>query len=160
SILGVHGGAQLSAGPLGSLSAGSAVSHESVWKTASALFTLGAVASFGFAAWTVISARGDSEWPTIDGRVIEATFSGLLLPNPSGWRGQRGGGAIRRWHVRYEYRVAGQVYVGEASTAISAPRGIVTVYYSPTDPADSVLEPGVDLFLVFITLVLGSVSFL
>lgn len=100
---------------------------------------------------SVMEARASSSWPSVQGRIVSASV------------GEHKGTKSKRkttYHadVRYDYQVNGQTYdskrisFGEYSSRDRShaeeelkkyPVGKqLPVYYSPTNPASSVLEPG------------------
>jgi hypothetical protein len=113
------------------------------------LSTAVAVGGVGSAVWAIVSARGDRFWPVADGRVLGARFSGTFSPVPPGGKSGARSAPIRRWHLAYEYTVGDRTYHGEGDTAQAVDGPNVRVYYDSDDPSISVLEPGVDVFVLF-----------
>ena len=136
------------------------VSTQRRWLLTAQLFEVLSLAAAAYAAYCVISATGDRRWPTVTGKALSSRFAGIISPIPLSKSGLGGGTAIvQRWSVSYEYEVAGQQYRGE-STLGATPSETLTVYYNPSEPRSSVLEPGVDLLLVTYCLLFSGVFFI
>lgn len=114
-----------------------------------------------FGVYYLVDSRASSRWPTAEGKVVSSNVESYEFEHTTGTgktrsrRKQTGYRPI----VVYEFSVSGQTYSSQAvsfgdygSSDPSHARSIVgkypagaavTVYYSPTNPQRSVLEPGV-----------------
>jgi hypothetical protein len=106
----------------------------------------------GFGIRDLVRASASVDWPTVPGSVLASHVTGRV----SG-QGKDRRSTSEAW-VRYEYAVAGTpyrneriAYGGGAAAALTNARDVVdryppgagvTVYYLPSDPGESVLEPG------------------
>jgi hypothetical protein len=113
------------------------------------LFVAIGVAVVGAGVWTLVKSIRTESWPVTDG-VIESA-------NVKAHSGSKGGTSYSP-EVTYTYRVGGAKYdgdkiaVGQMSSSSEYAHGVlsrypvgskVTVHYSPTDPAEAVLETGI-----------------
>jgi hypothetical protein len=111
----------------------------------------------GVCAWGAINlldAHTSKDWPVATGTVLDSTVSRHSVK-----RGRFGRAMVYRPEVRYSYRVNGQEYTGdrlswtstdysEAADAHAVasryiPENQINVRYKPSDPACSVITPGV-----------------
>jgi hypothetical protein len=135
------------------------LSTQKRWLLNARLFEVLALAAAAYAAYCIISATGDRRWPTVTGRALSSQFAGIVSPIPPSRSGVgRGTAIVQRWSVSYEYEVAGQKHRGESTIGYS-PSATLKVYYNPSNPQVSVLEPGVDLQLVTYCLLFSGVFF-
>ena len=114
-------------------------------------FIAGAV-TLCFGVRGVVRARASVRWPTADGKVVS---SSVESDHSSGGNG---GGTTYQAEILYEFSVDGTIYNGNrvaygdyGSSNPSHARNIVnqypvgkelTVYYMPSEPEESLLEPG------------------
>ena len=120
------------------------------------LFMMAGGAVFLWGMWESYQAYGSGEWPSVDGTIV----SSKVTSERSG-SGKRSGVSYKA-EVRFQYQVDGAAYendvlrIGQISNGFKSfpqadvkrhPKGPTTVYYAPTEPANSVLEPGLHLAL-------------
>lgn len=116
--------------------------------------------------WLLLGAVESRRWPNVQGLVVASQVEDKTDSE---------GGRLYRPRVSYRYSVNGQDFVGERACFGDADyvgwalfardivaryrvRSPVTVHYDPSDPADAVLEPGLN-GLLFSTLIF-SIAFL
>lgn len=114
-----------------------------------ALFAVIGLVVVGAGGWTLVKSIRSEQWPVTDGIVQSAE-----MKSSSG----RHGGTTYSAAVTYSYQVAGVSYtgakvaIGSMSSSSAYAGGIlnrypvgkkVSVYYSPGDPSDAVLETGI-----------------
>ncbi len=120
------------------------------------LFGMGLSIFGGIFLWKALSSQ---TWPSVKGKIISATLE----------QGKVRGRVISREKIQYEYHVEGKRFVGERVSmgprllmfGLSAEQVIkkypknmpVTVYYNPSRPEKSVLEPGLNPYVVLIAAV-------
>ena len=124
-----------------------------VFYFAAILFILAGGVFFFIYGRVFIRSIRSTTWPAVKGKI-----------SSSQWR-YSGHADGRSWaDIRYNYKVAGKSYnghywtfrlIGSDNEALSRYRKgkTVDVYYSPTNPALAVLEPGIAYFSVVVALV-------
>ena len=113
------------------------------------LFIVIGLVAAGSGVWMLIKSLRSEQWPVTDGVVLTAE-----MKSHSGSKG----GTTYSAAITYEYRVAGEKYLGEKlaigsmSSSTSYAQGIlsrypvgkqVVVHYSPADASEAVLETGI-----------------
>jgi len=127
------------------------------WLVLARCFRVLAVMAALSAVFAFVSARGDRSWPTTPGRVLASRFVGVVSPKINNRGGA--GGIMARWRVSYEYTVDGKTYRGRATTSYAWRSGEVEVYYHPSDPSISALDPGVDSLLLGVSIGVSALCF-
>ena len=128
-------------------------------------FILGVLLS-AFFVWQLVKGVRARKWPTTEGRVLESQVTKETSYDDGSSSTTYGA------EISYRYEVDGEEYNSkrrsfadyrssnlrraEKIVARYVPGGLVTVYYRPDQPDDSVLEPGMSAgFFVFLILPIG-----
>jgi hypothetical protein len=129
------------------------------WRISALFLKAVSAASVAFAVFTFMTPQGSSSWPTTEAHILSSRFVGVVSPSPPGRSRSRGSAVFRRYHIDYEYTLDGVHYTGSGSGPEAPGNGLLSVYVDPRDPSSSVIEPGLDGFLVFGSLALAAVSY-
>jgi len=110
-----------------------------------------------------VSARGSRKWPTVQGRTLDVESIGIFSDGPlltfDGF-----GSVVENFRVSYRYVVGDAEFVGEQTVSFRPPNR-PSVYFAPSNPEISAIQPGRDWSAIlgysaagFLAFVVGLIS--